>query len=133
MMWLAQVKLEDVFKSTQQNLDAAPSSQRMAALVLGVIAVGVLLLVLHLRGRQAAVPRTLNNPGRLLREAAKATSLRSAELRELRQLAGQQSCQSPLTLLLCPSVLGKALAGRPASSQKALERVARKALEEMPR
>ena len=74
-------------------------------------ALGVVILVIlfnYYRQRQST-PRSLNHPGKLSRELARKLNLRSIELRQLKLLAEEQQLEHPLTLILCPSVLGKAM------------------------
>jgi hypothetical protein len=110
-----------VFRSIQQNV-GSPSENRSAApffyLMLGLIG---LILVIHLRRQRIAQPGTLNHPGKLMKELSRALSLSKAEVRQLRLLAKAASVDSPVVLLLCPSVL--ALALRETTSDKLDRRV----------
>jgi hypothetical protein len=78
----------------------------------------VLLAWLSRRSQRKVVGATHNHPARLLREVTKAVGLKRAEVRQLKLLA--EACAdnagespSPLTLLLCPSLLAKAVARNP--------------------
>ena len=51
----------------------------------------------------------MNSPGKLIREVSKGMNLRPAEVKQLRVLCEQQGVLSPLVMLLCPSVLGRAV------------------------
>lgn len=123
---LAQVKLEDVFKSTQQSMDGGVSGKKLFALFLGALALIMVLAFLQYRKRHAATIRTMHSPPKLLKEALKEFSLKSSEVRQLRQLAEEQECESPLTLVLCPSVLEKALAKRSSEERAELQSVVSK-------
>jgi hypothetical protein len=72
---------------------------------------GVIILCLlfnfHLKHRK--VPRKAFNPSKLSRELCRRISLRSVELKQLKILAEEQELEYPLTLILCPSLLGKAI------------------------
>jgi len=66
------------------------------------------VLFSHRRKRDLS-PRSLNHQGKLLKEVMKRINLKPSEVRQLKTLAEEQSVSSPLTLLLCPSVLAKAV------------------------
>jgi hypothetical protein len=117
---LAQVKLEDFFKSTQQSIGQEPDSSKLVPLLLCAAAMIVLLAVLHYRRRRQAVPRTVNNHGRLIKEIAKKLPLKPGEIKALSQMADEQSCSNPLVLVLCPSLLAKGLANKPEAERQAL-------------
>jgi hypothetical protein len=56
----------------------------------------------------------LNHQGRLLKEIARTCDLRSSEIRQLKQLADtREDVSSPLTMLLCPSLLTQAVKENP--------------------
>ena len=113
---------EDVFKSIQTNVgeSGAADSGKVLALLAGVAAVVILLVLFNQRQRREAAPKVLNHPGKLLKEVMRDTGLRPVEVKQLKILAEEtrvaegEALQSPLTLLLCPSVLAKAVHARPA-------------------
>ena len=123
---LAQVKLEDVFRATQENMSAAPGPQRGIALGLCAVALLALLLILHHRQHQQSVRKPMNHRGKLLKQITKDLPLKSPELRQLKQLAEEQRCCSPLVLLLCPSILGKAAASKTPEQRKQAAGIIRK-------
>jgi hypothetical protein len=104
---IAQVTLEQVFKSTQENIGQAPTAGRVIGMVLGISAVILLLVLLQHRLKRHANPKKVNNQSKLLKEVLKTVPLKSTELKHLKELAQRQACSSPLTLLLCPSLLAR--------------------------
>jgi hypothetical protein len=107
---------EDVFRSIEQNV-GSPSESHSAApffyVVLGLIA---LIVAIHLRRQRQTEPGTVNHPGKLMKELARALGLSKAEVHQLRLLARGAAVENPVVLLLCPSVLTLAL--RTADSDK---------------
>jgi hypothetical protein len=104
---------EDVFRSIQQNLSEPSDPSKLLSLVFATVALLLLLVVLSYRRKREVAPRALNHPGKLLKEVSRAVNLRPAELRQLRSLAEDQQVSSPITLMLCPSVLARAVRQRP--------------------
>jgi hypothetical protein len=116
----AQPKLEDVFKSTQENFGKEPDPRMFIAwfcIAVGLIAV---LILLHRRYQRQATPKVVNHQGKLNRALQKQIGLKSAEVRQLKALAEGQSIQNPMTLLLCPSVLAKAARQKPVKFDRKL-------------
>jgi hypothetical protein len=117
---LARPSQEDVFRSIQSNVSGENSDGGAGSVLLLVLAgVGVLVLlaVLNKREKRVATPQTVNHAGKLLREMRKRVGLKPAELKQLKLLSeslatDDQPAPSPLTLLICPSVLSKALQTR---------------------
>jgi hypothetical protein len=109
---------EDFFKSMQRTreihaprLPSLPASFDPTPFVIAAAGLLLLLLVLmamrqNRTARKPAAP--LRSPRKLGREVAKRISLKSREWRQVKAAADQQACASPLTLLLCPSLLTKA-------------------------
>jgi hypothetical protein len=60
------------------------------------------------RQKRAVTPKTLNHPGKLLKEVSRSVQIRPAELKQLRILSEGYDTVSPLLLVLCPSLLAKA-------------------------
>jgi len=123
---IAQVKLEDVFKSTSESMNQAPGSERLFALILGSVALVLVLVALQQRRKHAATPKAVHSDAKLVKEVLKTVPLKSGEIKQLRQLAEEQSCSSPLVLLLCPSLLIKGLAQRSPEEKKALATIVQK-------
>lgn len=110
---VAQPSQEEVLRSISENMDAqAGNPARMLALLCAAGALAIVLLVLSQRRKREVAPRPLHHQGKLLREMARSINLKPAELKQLKVLADQQGLDSPLTLLLCPSLLAKALRER---------------------
>ena len=137
---------DDVFRSISDNAGPRGESGHATALLLCAAGGLILLLLLGTRARrQAAAPQALNHSRKLMREVMKAVPLRRAELKQLRLLADScaaggadgngggsagargEPVQSPLTLLLCPSLLARALKNRPPKVDRAvIARIVRK-------
>jgi hypothetical protein len=107
MGYLAEATLEEVFRSTQQSIDAAPGPGRIVALVLMVVGLLVLFLVLQQRWQAKAVAKPVNHQGKLIKELKQVSGLSPAEMKKLEGLAEEHSLCSPLVLLLCPSMVEK--------------------------
>jgi hypothetical protein len=114
------VKLEDVFKHTSDSMKDEPGPERLIALILGGVAVIVLLIIVQARRKTDSLPKPVNNQNRLVKEVMKTLPLKESEMRQLKQLADEQNCSSPLVLLMCPSLMAKALASKSAEERKAI-------------
>jgi hypothetical protein len=110
---LAQPTQEEVFRSIGENVNERADSGRLLAVVLGTAGIIFLLVVISHSKRREAAPKKLNHQGKLLKEVLKTVSLKPAELKQLKALAHEARArdengpESPLTLLLCPSVLAR--------------------------
>jgi hypothetical protein len=110
---LAEPTQEEVFKSIGESVDQPIDSKRVIAVLAGIGGAIVLLVVVgQWRGRDRT-RSALNHPGKLMKEVLRGVPLKGSELRQIKALAQEarprgQRVQSPLTLLLCPSVLGEA-------------------------
>jgi hypothetical protein len=100
---------EEVFKSINENIGEATDPGKFMALIFGAAGVVILLVLFSQRRKRDVSPRSLNHQGKLLKEVVKRINLRPSEVRQLKVLAEEQQVSSPLTLLLCPSVLAKAV------------------------
>ena len=116
----AAVKLEDVFKSTKESMSQEAGPERLIALGLGAVAVVILLVFLQYRRKADMTSKPVNNQNRLIREILKTIPLKDSEMKQLKQLADEQSCSSPLVLLMCPSLIARALQSKSADQRKAL-------------
>jgi len=121
-----QVKLEDVFKSTKENMTQEAAPERLIALALGAVAVVALLVFLQYRRKAESMAAPMNNQHRLIKEMTRTLALKEGEMRQLKELADEQSCSSPLVLLMCPSLMAKALANKSADQKKAIAPMIRK-------
>ena len=121
---------EDVFKSIQQNVGKrSDDSSRGLAVVMGGAGALILALLIgsKVRGRQSR-PKVVDHPRKLLREVMKTVPLKKKELKQLKLLAEEsrqdgatgEPVESPLTLILCPSVLARTLKDRPAKVDRAV-------------
>jgi hypothetical protein len=107
---------QDVFRSIEDNVGESNESSGKILLFIGAgIGLVILLAVFSRRQRQQESPKPLNNPGKLTRKLCSVLSLRKQELKQLKLVAEQtttgddQPLTSPLVLLLCPSVMVKAV------------------------
>ncbi len=114
---LANPSQDEVFKSISSNVDSQGSGGGSGMFLASLVAIaGVVLVVAVWKNRTAGPARgaaPLNNQGKLVRELMKATGLKPVQMRQLRVLADDleargQTVASPLTLLLCPSLMRKA-------------------------
>jgi hypothetical protein len=117
---------DDVFKKIQQSVGEREEVDMRPVLWLagGGGAVGLLLYLLSQKRQKVEAPKSLNHGGKLLREVMKEVPLTAAELRQLKLLADSVQQQTgepatPLTLLLCPSLLAKGLQAKPARLDRA--------------
>ena len=101
---------EDVFKSISDNMSEKGSdSGQFLAVMAAIAGAAILIAVFSKRKERVARPKTLNHQGKLLKEVIRTTSLKPAEARLLKSLGEAQSLDNGLVLLLCPSVLERAL------------------------
>jgi hypothetical protein len=114
---LAAPTQEDVFKSIQDNV--SDSTDLSGLLPFALAAAGVLLVlavVSQRRQRAGQQPRKLNHSGKLMREVFGTFSLRASEVRQLKLLAEDAAAGGtrvdPVTLLVCPSLLARAIRTR---------------------
>ena len=104
---------EEFFRSMQQSVDGSGGTTEAGRILMLIVAGGALAgLVMMLgkqRTRKVAQLRALNNPRKLMKEITRASRVSAGEMRQLKVLADQESCASPITLLLCPSLLVKGI------------------------
>lgn len=124
---------EDISKSFSQNMDGDVNASTFLYVVGGALALILLLSLANRQWRKASTaPKTLNHQGKLMREVLRSVPLRGREVKQLKALAEQVEADrplaSPLTLMLCPSVLAKTIqTKKPRGDRKAIIAVARKA------
>ena len=107
----------EVFRSIKQNVGQRTddSGKGLAVLLAGAAALIMVMLIGARIRRRQSVPKVVDRPRKLLKEIMKTVPLKPKELKQLKILAeeGGEPVQSPLTLLLCPSVLARAVNSRP--------------------
>lgn len=130
----AQPSQSEVLRSIGENIDNQTGGPtRVLALMIAALGLALLLLVLSYRRKREVAPRAINHPGKLLREVSRSMDLKPPELRQLKLLAEKQSLASPLTLLLCPSLLSKAVREHPTTlDRKLISSIARKIAHSQP-
>ena len=125
---------QDVFRSIEDNVGESNESGSKMLLFLGAGVALVLLLALFTRRKGQQEPtKALNHPGKLTRKLCSALSLKKQEMKQLKLLADQtttgdeQPLTSPLVLLLCPSVMVKAVQSKsPKLDRKVLAQLIRR-------
>lgn len=120
---LAATTADDIFKSMGSGGAAAGDGagiQPGSVLLVVAAVVGLIVLISTLNRRDAKPkrPETNSQPAKLLKDVAREMGLRRKDLRELKKLAAISGVDSPVTLLLCPSVMRSAMAKRDASQSK---------------
>ncbi len=137
---LAQLTQEEVFKAIQEQVsDPSGLSPRVWAVILMVVAVVMILIWWNTRPRSPKQSKTINHSRKLIRQMSRELGLAKVEVKQLRLLAdihrrttGEQ-VGNPLTLLLCPSVLTKAVAAADASlDRQVVARMAKRLLSRNP-
>jgi hypothetical protein len=111
----AQPTQEEVFKSIGDTVNEPIDSSRVVATLAAIGGVLVLLIVVGHRRNRGPKTKALDHPGKLLKEVLRSVPLKGAEVKQIKLLSQElrvggteQRVQSPLTLLLCPSLLGEA-------------------------
>lgn len=105
---------EETLRSIGRSFDEAIDPTKLLAVLAALGGLLVLVVLLGMRSQRKAIPKPVNHHGKLLREVARETSLRQVELRQLRLLAEQvrnpqDEQPSPLTMMLCPSLMAEAM------------------------
>ncbi len=114
----AQPSQEDVFKSISDNMGAKTDNTHFIAGMAIVAGTAILIGIFNRKKSPAVAKAALNNPAKLMKEVIRATSLRPAEVKYLRMLAERESIESPLTFMLCPSVLLQAARNGTSKAEK---------------
>jgi hypothetical protein len=118
---LAEPTQEDVFRSIGRNVSDTSDNGHVLAILAGVAGAVVLLVVVgQRRARIDSGPRALHSHPKLMKEVLRTVPIKPAELKQLKVLL--QECrsreqngpapESPLTLVLCPSLMLKAAQAR---------------------
>ncbi len=112
---LAVPSQEEVFKSISDNVGQSGDSRLFMIFGCAIVGLIILLVLFNQRTKREVSPKTLNHQGKLLKEIARSIPIRPDEMKQLRLLADEtpgpdgEPIASPLSLLLCPSVLGTAI------------------------
>ena len=115
----AQPTQEEVFKSIGDNVNEPVDSGRVIAVIAGIAGVILLVAVIGQRRKRDAAPKPLHHHGKLLKEVLGSVSIRGAEMKQLKLIVQDARAsagpapESPLTLLLCPSLLAQAVKENP--------------------
>jgi hypothetical protein len=119
-------KQEDVFKSISDNVGGSGDPTVFYIVALAGAGLVTLLVVVNSFMKRKAVPRAVNHQGKLLKEMLKRVPLKGGEVKQLKTMAAEQGCASPLTLVLCPSLLAKGLNAKGKADKRVVMGVARK-------
>jgi hypothetical protein len=115
---------DEVFRSIHDNVGPTFDARKALPYLVAAVASVILIIVINQYRQRPARARGLNHPGRLLRQVRRSLHLQSAELKQLKLLAEEQELSNPLTLLLCPSMLAKALrSGNPRIDRQVVQQV----------
>ena len=129
---------EDVLRSISENVNESGGGGKLLAVIAGGAGIILLLAILQQRQQREARPKSVQNPGRLLKEVMKSVPLKPAEMKQLKLLverrrdeagdsSGQPAVENPLTLILCPSILVRAMRNPPPKvDRKVIAQLARK-------
>jgi hypothetical protein len=106
---------EEVFKSIGESVDEPVDSSKVLGVLAGIGGVLVLMVVLGQRRGREKKGRSPNQPRKLMKEVLRSVPLKKAELKQVKLLSQElrpggrdERVESPLTLLLCPSLLAEA-------------------------
>jgi hypothetical protein len=100
---------EEVLRSINQSVGQPVDGTKVLASLLAILGVVVMIALLSQRQKRSVTPKTLNHPGKLLKEVSRTVNLKPAELKQLKVLTEDTDISSPLVLLLCPSVLARTI------------------------
>jgi hypothetical protein len=116
----AQPTQEEVFRSIGENVNEPVDSGRVLGVLAGMAGVILLVAVIGQQRKRVAAPKPLHHHGKLLKEVLGSITVKSAELKQLKTIVqeakvrgGHGIPESPLTLLLCPSLLARAVKENP--------------------
>jgi hypothetical protein len=124
---LAQLKQEDVFRSISDNVGNSRSDPRVFyAFIMGVAVLILLLVLINAWRKRGSSTRAVNRQGKLTKEILRQLPLKKGEYKHLKTMAEEQGCESPLTLILCPSLMAKGMTEKGKADKKVLMNVARK-------
>jgi hypothetical protein len=116
---------DEVFSSIREHVgDSTGDAGAIGLLVLGGCVAMAVLVWLSRREVRVASTEVVNHPGKLLKEIVRETGLKPAELKHLKTLAESLEVRqnirlkSPLTLMLCPSVLHRLIREQTTNAEK---------------
>jgi hypothetical protein len=122
----AQLRQEDVFKSISENVSGSGDPTPFYAMALVGVGIILMLIVVNQFMKRQARPRAVNHQGKLVKEMLRRLPLRGGEVKQLRLMAAEQGCESPLTLVLCPSLMAKGIQEKGKADKRVVLGVARK-------
>ncbi|QOV90292.1 hypothetical protein [Humisphaera borealis] len=123
---------EDVFRSIQDSVGGNTDAPDLLPYVAGAVGLLLLVVIVSQRRKRVVTTKSLNHQGKLLREIVKSVPIRGREMKQLKIVAENTETDgpqpSPLTLLLCPSVMARTIQRqRMKVDRRALMSIARKA------
>jgi uncharacterized membrane protein (DUF106 family) len=124
--WAAPTQ-EEVFRSINENVGSTVDIDRYMPYILVIVASIILAAVFNHRRQNPGVVKRVNHVGKLVREVARSVHLKSPEVKQLKLMAEEQKVANPLMLLLCPSVLARAMRTRnPKIDRTIMEQIVRR-------
>lgn len=109
---------QEVLNGINDSVGQEVDPQKLLAVALVIVALIAMICVVSYMRNRTVHPKPLNSPGKLFKEVCRALNLRPVEARQLRSLAERQQLSNPLVLLLCPSVLAKAMKNSPGGEDR---------------
>src|SRR3954466_5039820 len=122
----AQLRQEDVFKSISENVGGTGDPTPFYAVAMVGAGIVLVLLVVNYFTKRQANPRAVNHQGKLVKEMLRRIPLKGGEVKQLKLMAVEQGCESPLTLVLCPSLMAKGIQEKGKADKRVVMGVARK-------
>jgi hypothetical protein len=111
----AGITQDQALNSIRQTLGSRVDAMMLLWVAFVVLVVLGGLFYINRWANKRASSEGLNHPGKLVKEVSTAVGIKPAELKKLRLLMeqinqnGQNRVKNPMVLLLCPSVLAKAM------------------------
>jgi len=100
---------KEVLKSINESVGHSIDENSFLGFALAVVAMILLLVILSHRRHRTVQPRKVNHPGKLLKEISRTIHLKPTEVRQLKLMSEGMDVSSPLVLMLCPSLMSKAV------------------------
>ena len=126
---MADPRIEDVFQSTQDAMESGGDfdGRKVIAVVCGIVGLIVIIVVLNKFRSRDGGSKSLNHQGKLMRELQRELNIKPAEVRQLKALVDASPAENPLTFMICPSLLSRAVKDQPAKiDRKALAALAKR-------